>query len=480
MILYTNPDRRYTGEAYDETYSQHPDRFGHSITYRALDALFASRLPLDRPIRVLDLGCGQGQVISYVHRKLQECAPQHERGSMLYGLDISEVAIAQCEQRDSSVHWIVDTFQDFLRREESQSLKGVFDLVINKGGLTQVESAEDYRAMLEGVGDLLRDGGLYLFLQYKQFYQVWSNAHCLDWTTDIFELGEQVLGEPHRIEDGSAYICVHRKGAPKPTTDRAKPQRIRFRMSDGSEQRVFISGDELTAQRLHRLRAAPDRESFLAFDLPADAKDKDIQRHEQRVQAARERFVPGRQRVLLGTGRVRMTDDARAIDPESALFDALSGSYNILAWPGMVSTVRHLCKVVAPWSAARPDLVVIGPGLEDFKVDPATNQPIVDADEFRHRLDWVVDVLTGEAGARVVYLATPPVADFTDERNGSIYRPDAAQPFLDAAGEVCRRYRAIFDDVRRTGRPARRGDVLSAVAARCSELLRAKETACAR
>jgi len=480
VILYTNPDRKFAGEAYDATYAQSPDRFGHGITFRALGELFASQLALDRPIRAIDLGCGQGQVISYVHEKLRERSPAHADASDLFGLDISEVAIRQCEQRNAHVNWIVDTFQEFLARSETQPLNGTFDLIINKGGLTQVGSEDEYRAMLEGTRDLLREGGLYLFIQYKQFYQVWSNAHCLDWNTDIFELGAQMLGEPLVIDDDSAYICVYRKGRQCAAKEPQRtPRRVHFTMNDGSEQRVFISGDELMSKRLHRVRATPDRESFFAFDLPSDATEKEVERHTQRVQAARDAFVPGRQRVLLGTGRVRMTD-AKAIDPESTLFDALSDQFNVVAWPGMISTVRHLCKVIAKWSLARPDDVVIGPGLEDYKLDPATHQPIVDADEFRYRLDWVLDVLTNEAGANAVYLATPPTANFVDERNGYVYRPDAAQPFLDAAMNLCREHGATFRDLQQT-KALKRSNVLPAVATCCAEMVHArKDVACAR
>lgn len=61
MIEYINLDRVFSGEAYDETYRHDPDRFGHAITFRALDEVFNRLLMVHRPIRVFDLGCGQGR-----------------------------------------------------------------------------------------------------------------------------------------------------------------------------------------------------------------------------------------------------------------------------------------------------------------------------------------------------------------------------------------------------------------------------------
>jgi ubiquinone/menaquinone biosynthesis C-methylase UbiE len=450
VILYTNPNRVFSGRAYDETYRHDPDRFGHTVTFRALDELFAARITLDQPIRAFDLGCGQGQVISYVRNLVREHAPQHLAASAFFGIDISDVAIGQCEQRDPDVNWIVDSFQDFLERGNTTQYEGNFDLVINKGGLTEVRSASDYRDMLLGITRLLRAGGMYLFIQFKQFYQVWSNEHCIDWDTDIFELAEEVLGSVDVIDDDSAYICVFRKRVGHVNADRPtapKPRRIVFNMNDGSTQSVFVSGDELTTRRLQRLRAQPDRQSFFAFDPPAGAKERDIERHGERVQQARSAFVGGQPCVLLGLGRVRMSDP-RAADVYQPLMDSLHQRCNVIVWPGMISTVRHLCKIVPRWSAVRPDMVVLGPGLEDFKIVRAVQQPVVDLDEFRYRLQWVLEMLIAEAGSRVIYLATPPTVDFSDDRNGYDYNVETAEQFVAAAADCCAETGAELIDAR--------------------------------
>ena len=446
MIEYINPNRAFTGEAYDETYRYDPDRFGHGITFRALDALFDRWLKLDRPLRAFDLGCGQGQVIRHVRQCVCDRAPEQLTNSVFYGIDISEVAIRQCEAREPAVRWIADSFQDFLDRPETAAQRGAFDLIINKGGLTQVRSAEEYRAMLAGIRSLLREGGIYLFIQYKQFYQVWSNEHCADWDTDIFEVAEDLFGPAERMDDDSAYICVFRKGAVRKPAIVAKPRRIAFRMNDGSEQRVFVSGDELTSERLRRLRATPDRNQFRAFDMMDGATDRERQRHVERTERARDDFRAGLPTALIGIGRVRMTD-AKAIDPFPIMYQSMCERFNVVNWPGMLATTRHLCKAAPAWSLARPDAVVIGPGLEDFKRSFAPVLPIVDPDEFRYRLDWVIGLLTGETRATVVYVATPPMVDFDDDRNSYQYRRADGQAYAQVAAEVCAEHHARFDDV---------------------------------
>lgn len=449
MIEYINTNRVFTGEAYDETYSQDPDRFGHTITFRALDDVFDRMVNVDQPMHAFDLGCGQGQVIEYVRGLVRERSPHLLNESAFYGIDISEVAIQQCEARQPGCRWIADSFQDFLERPGSAKDRGTFDLIINKGGLTAVRSADDYRAMLEGIRSLLRDGGIYLFIQYKQFYQVWSNEHCEDWQTDIFELAEDVFGSAERIADDSAYICVSRKNINQTMVKRdATPRRIVFRMDDGSEQRVFVSGDELMAERLQRVRARSNRHEVTAFELPADANERDEQRRRERVEQARAGFAPGRLSVLIGTGRVRITG-VKAIDVYPGVYQSLRGEYNIIDWPGMISTTRHLCKVAAQWSFIRPDIAVIGPGLEDFKRSTDPYLPIVDADEFRFRLDWVIKLLMNEAKCRVVYCATPPMFDFEDERNGFAYRVTDGEAFAAIAAEVCEDHNAGFVNIAR-------------------------------
>lgn len=441
VIEYINPNRAFTGEAYDDTYRHDPDRFGHTVTFRALEHVFDRWLKLDRPIKMFDLGCGQGQVISYMRDVLKERAPQHLNNSAFYGIDISQVAIEQCEAREPEARWVADSFQDFLNRPETAAQHGTFDLVINKGGLTAVRSADDYRAMLDGVRKLLRDGGIYLFVQHKQFYQIWSNEHCADWDTDIFELADDTFGPADRIDDVAVYICVFHKGDSVPASPTpAKPRRISFRMNDRSEHRVFVAGDEMTVERLRRIGAKNDTHERITFNT-SDESGRD----KFRLERARDDFQPGRPSLLIGAGRVRMSD-SKAIDPIDDLYQAFNVRCNVVVGAGMIATTRHLCKAAPQWSLARPNSIVIGPGLEDFKRpnDPAL--PLVDPDEFRYRLDWALDVLVGEAKANVVYIATPPVADFVDARNGYFYRREDGLLFARIAAEVCDEQRVKFDD----------------------------------
>ncbi|NNF43087.1 MAG: class I SAM-dependent methyltransferase [Phycisphaerales bacterium] len=437
MIIHRNADRLFSGASYDETYSHDPERFAHAVTFRALEAVWRDHLPLDRPRRCLDLGCGQGQVITRVRDDLQAADPAVAAASELYGLDISPVAIEQCDARAPDIRWILDAFQDFLASPAAGALEGTLDLVINKGGLTNVSSQAEYRVMLAGIARLLSDGGVYLYVQNKQFYQVWSNNFCLDWTQDIFDLAGDVFGPPAIVPEPSAYAAVYvKRTKPAPViastgqpASAEKPRRLIFSMSDGTERTVFVSGDELTARRLTQLRAEPGHRS-----PPTHPGD--------------------RERVLVPGGRIRL-GAAGTLDVHATVTPALERTHEPIAFTEMCPLIRHYCRHLLEWTTLAPDTLLLGLGLDDFKVHCKTGQPVVDLDEYRSRLDWVLETarrrVVAGAGGRVVWVATGPSVAF-DDRSGT-YRSDpaVARVYLDAAAEVCAEHAVPFAAVTPAG-----------------------------
>ena len=134
MIVYESTDCQFDASGYDETYAADRQRFTHRQTFQALEEVFTKHIQLDGPFWCLDLGCGQGQVAAKVHDIIGERAPNLRQVSRIYGLDLSPVAIRQCDESYPDLLWINDTLQEFLKREETtRDLFGRFDLVINKG-----------------------------------------------------------------------------------------------------------------------------------------------------------------------------------------------------------------------------------------------------------------------------------------------------------------------------------------------------------
>ena len=134
MIVYRNERRIFlkSGKNYDETYRRESHRFTHRATFEVLDEILEAQVPDGKRFWALDLGCGQGQVLDHVRETLDQNASPPSGDLPLYGIDISEVAITQCENRYPRLRWIVDSFQDFLQRPETPAeYFGRFDLVIN-------------------------------------------------------------------------------------------------------------------------------------------------------------------------------------------------------------------------------------------------------------------------------------------------------------------------------------------------------------
>ncbi len=81
MDPYTNPDQ-HEDSTIEAMITRMEERGQHPLFLRMITS-YAARLPADRPLRVLDLGCGTGVVI----RHLEQCLhPQ----SVLHGADVSE------------------------------------------------------------------------------------------------------------------------------------------------------------------------------------------------------------------------------------------------------------------------------------------------------------------------------------------------------------------------------------------------------
>lgn len=462
MIVYANPDRLFADTNYDQTYTANPDRFSHRVTFRALDAVFDRPQFLPKPGKFLDLGCGQGPVIRHVRDVVRQRAPEAFQRCEFYGLDISRVAIDQCETHAPDIRWILDSFQEFLCRPEIDAeYRGRFRLVINKGGLTHARSTQEYRNMLTGAHSLLEDGGIYLYVQNKRFYQTWSNNTCRSWGTDIFDIAADLFGEPKVVEDPSAYVCIYEKRpAARPNLARraSKPVEVDFLFENGEHQKVFVSGDALTERRLAQLRARPDPNEPFVYAPPARKNAATRGRIRKRTRQVAEEFVPGRPRILIPGSPIRMASAAadphshptgvKRIDPFPLLFRALKSEYNLIYFPDSCPLTRHYCAAVHRWGESRPDVLVLGMGLEDYRTDIETGKPVVDLDEYRYRVDWVVDTALRQVAQHVVWFATPPAESFSDARNGFRHDSAMASRYSAAAAEICRGYDVPIAELR--------------------------------
>ena len=443
MIVYENPNHQFSSTGYDATYAADPRHFTHRSTFEALDTLFTEHLQIDRPLWCLDLGCGQGQVAAKVYDNIGERAPKMLKDSRIYGLDLSPVAIRQCDESYPDLLWINDTLQDFLKREETKrDLFGRFDLVINKGGLTFVSSEDEYDELLEGIHALLGEGGRYLYIQNKQFYAKWSDRTCKAWGRDVFDIAGEQFGTPSVIDNKGYFVDIYTKRPAsvgsnyKPAAD--EPLVIEFTLNSGQIETWFVGGDEAIARQTKFLCADPDDSRLLSLRAVPRGSPQARTRHADLAAATASSLREGDLVILVPTHRVLRPDGRRGI-LTPGLYEALaSQGISPLHYPAACMSTRDYCDAVNEWIIARPDLILLGLGLEDYRRDGETEEPWIDLDEFAARIDWLTWRLHRDTEARIVWIWLSLDDDIRSANGRRVYLANDARAYGRAAQTILR------------------------------------------
>jgi 2-polyprenyl-3-methyl-5-hydroxy-6-metoxy-1,4-benzoquinol methylase len=122
----------------------------------AAAARAAAALPEERPLRILDFGCGTG----WLGASLTSFGDVH-------GIDLSPAAIESGRQEFPDVHLVAGSFTD-------ESLTGPFDLIISSDVIAHVS---DQQAYILRAAALLRPGGTLLVMTQNGF--VWHRSSTL-------------------------------------------------------------------------------------------------------------------------------------------------------------------------------------------------------------------------------------------------------------------------------------------------------------
>jgi SAM-dependent methyltransferase len=107
----------------------------------------------ERPLRILDFGCGTG----WLGASLTSFGDVH-------GIDLSPAAIDHGRQEFPDVHLIAGSFTD-------EALIGPFDLIVSSDVIAHVS---DQQAYIQRAADLLRPGGIFLLMTQNAF--VWHRS----------------------------------------------------------------------------------------------------------------------------------------------------------------------------------------------------------------------------------------------------------------------------------------------------------------
>lgn len=443
MIVYENTDHQFDASSYDETYAVDRQHFTHRSTFEALDTLFTEHLKIDRPLTCLDLGCGQGQVAARVRDIIAERAPSLLGDSQIYGLDLSPVAIGQCDESYPDLLWINDTLQDFLKRDQTKrELFGRFDLVINKGGLTFVTSEDEYDELLEGIHSLLGEGGRYLYIQNKKFYAKWCNRTCKGWGRDVFDIAGAHFGSPRIVDNKGYFIDIYTKRPDsidndyQPAAD--EPLTIELFLNSGKTETWFVGGNELISPTIKRLTEHEPQTPSATFEVPPKMRPEDQVRHRELVAQTAEAAVTGGPTIVVPTHEIWQSDGRKAPLLPS-LHSALSKrGLSPLHFPMNCVSTRQYCEVVNQWVAVKPDAILLGLGLEDYRRDPETDRPWLDLDEFAWRLEWLVWKLQRETEATIIWVWLSLDADLIVSKGARIYRASDSKIYQSRAETILR------------------------------------------
>lgn len=105
-----------TWKVWNERYASKPEYFG--LHKEGRDFFLSQILQLGNlpQLRVLEIGYGQGFLLSDIYNSLRayykNCSQVRSR---LVGIDASEVAICQADQRNPDCYWIADDMQGFAK-----------------------------------------------------------------------------------------------------------------------------------------------------------------------------------------------------------------------------------------------------------------------------------------------------------------------------------------------------------------------------
>ena len=394
-----------------------------------------------------------GETVQHCSRMAHDPeAPNLRQVSRIYGLDLSPVAIRQCDESYPDLLWINDTLQHFLKRTDTRrDLFGRFDLVINKGGLTFVDSEDEYDQLLAGIHALLRDGGRYLYIQNKKFYTKWSNQNCRGWSRDIFDIAGKRFGTPSIIDRMGYFVYLYTKrshvvgGDYHPRAD--EPLKIDFTLSSDQTETWFVGGDESIARRTKFLISEPNQARRIPFRTVLKGSPQAQSRHARLAAATAGAIRDGDLVMVVPTHRILRPDGGRGLlTPQ--LYDVIAQHrVRPLHYPADCLTTRDYCDAINDWIAARPELILLGLGLEDYRRSSTTMAPMLDLDEFKYRIDWIISKLRQESEARILWLWLSLDRDITSADGTRLYRSQDARAYQTAIEPLLRANDVAQDEV---------------------------------
>lgn len=205
-ILYINETNNIKIKNYNRIYNEEKEHF---VQEKYLINCVGSILKNKKLKNILEVGCGQGDflhsVVTYLDEPLE----------FVIGVDASTSAIADCAAKYPSYFWIADAGENFfnniiIKYDKIKKIPEKFDIIIDKTGLTSINSFEAAYSILKKIHYCLNKKGLYIYIASKIFYsKIYMNK--INWPLSWIDIAQKIFANEKIFDTDNFYIRIFLK-----------------------------------------------------------------------------------------------------------------------------------------------------------------------------------------------------------------------------------------------------------------------------
>lgn len=212
MIIFS-VDNKNLFSTYNKYYSENPSHFEMANNAVKFINDFIKEINFsEQEFIALEIGCGQGEYLAEVAKAISIQKQMDNCNYRFIGVDASEIAIYQCNNKYPELEWSSSTFQEFALSNVGCSLKGHIDLIFTKGGITYLANQEDYIVLVEQINQMLKPGGIFAYYYSKDFQAKWlSEKKEKGWTIDPLVVINNIIGQEKIFDVGNSLMRVYKK-----------------------------------------------------------------------------------------------------------------------------------------------------------------------------------------------------------------------------------------------------------------------------
>jgi ubiquinone/menaquinone biosynthesis C-methylase UbiE len=403
MLLIENMQFSRKVESHNILYGENEEVFTHKIPKAVIELLFHYKIEPNNIHSALDIGCGQGQLLYYLYNEVVK-ANRNVDASKFVGVDISDVAIKQADIKYPMLGWAIDSIQNLIVSNDLKNhLEQGVDIVINRGGFLDVSDEVEYETTLRNLYKIMSKDSYYLFIQSKKFYKKWKHGGRQDWNLNIFDIMHQVFDDLEIFEDSAYNIVLYKKQS---SGKKFRDSTV-FSFLSGLEHNKESFNLNVEQDLLPYFSDLLDEElSETAFCIPSARQfANNKKRIVNRVNSLKSNVEHNKigKRIVLYDGVLLNRTNYIKISADKMFLKKLARIGNPIFYPRILKTSRHISDSLYTIISANPDVVLLGWGISDYKINEKSGEVFVPVDEFKARMEWCFRLLRS-IKCRVIFI----------------------------------------------------------------------------